>query len=495
MFGDRFVRVAHQGLVVMLVVMSMVALTAQTVVDPRYVEFNASPDHDAFASDGTTPLVSGYSLSIYLQGSSVAFATVNVGKPTPGTGGIIRVDFLSLLTAIPTPGLAFEARVAAVGPGGSTASPLSNTFSYTAPCAPSISPTTQSILQSATSGTVFVTAGTGCAWSAASGAAWISLSGSTNGTGNGTVAYSISANSSTAQRVGTITIGGNSFTITQAGTTSACSYSLASTSQSVTAGAATGSTSVTAPTGCTWSSTSNASWIALTSGATGSGNGSVNFSVAANTAATPRTGTLTIAGQTYTVAQAALGCTYTLSPTSRSVSSSASTSTATLSAPTGCTWTATSNATSWLTVTGGATGNGNGVVTFNAAANSSTQARAGTLTIGGQTLTVSQASGSCAYAISPASRTMPPTAGTATLTVTTATSCPWSASVSASWVTVSESGPGSKTVTYSVSANSKTNQRTATITIGGQVHTITQSAGTRPVPPGRLRIVTATGGA
>ena len=40
-------------------------------------------------------------------------------------------------------------------------------------------------------------------------------------------------------------------------------------------------------------------------GATGSGSGTVSFSVAANNSTTARTGTLTIAGQTYTVEQSA----------------------------------------------------------------------------------------------------------------------------------------------------------------------------------------------
>jgi hypothetical protein len=56
----------------------------------------------------------------------------------------------------------------------------------------------------------------------------------------------------------------------------------------------------------------------------------------------------------------------------------------------GCTWTATSNA-SWITVTGGALGNGNGVVTYAVAQYSGKpKRRSGTLTVAGQTLTVTQ---------------------------------------------------------------------------------------------------------
>ena len=56
---------------------------------------------------------------------------------------------------------------------------------------------------------------------------------------------------------------------------------------------------------CSWTAASNAAWITVTSGATGNGNGSVAFAVAANLGAS-RTGTLTIAGQAFTVTQAAV---------------------------------------------------------------------------------------------------------------------------------------------------------------------------------------------
>ena len=100
--------------------------------------------------------------------------------------------------------------------------------------------------------------------------------------------------------------------------------------------------------------TSNASWISITSGASGSGNGSVGFSVTANTGAA-RTGTLTIAGQTFTVNQARGGARVrtAIAPTSQSVAATAGAgSPVAVSTSSGCTWTATSNA-SWITITSG----------------------------------------------------------------------------------------------------------------------------------------------
>jgi fibronectin type 3 domain-containing protein len=84
-----------------------------------------------------------------------------------------------------------------------------------------------------------------------------------------------------------------------------CTYAISPSSASYSSSGGTGSISVTAPSGCAWTATSNNGWITITSGASGSGNGSVGYSVAANTATSARAGTITAAGQTFTVNQAA----------------------------------------------------------------------------------------------------------------------------------------------------------------------------------------------
>jgi Zn-dependent metalloprotease len=83
-----------------------------------------------------------------------------------------------------------------------------------------------------------------------------------------------------------------------------CSYSISPTSAAASASGGTGSVSVTATAGCSWTAASNSSFLTVTGGSSGTGNGTVNYSVAANTGTTSRTGTLTIAGQTFTVTQA-----------------------------------------------------------------------------------------------------------------------------------------------------------------------------------------------
>ncbi|HEV8617482.1 MAG TPA: pre-peptidase C-terminal domain-containing protein [Methylomirabilota bacterium] len=85
------------------------------------------------------------------------------------------------------------------------------------------------------------------------------------------------------------------------------------TSRSATAAGGANTVGVTAVTGCAWTATSNVAWITITSGASGTGNGTVGYTVATNTGAA-RTGTATIAGRTFTVNQGAAACNTTSAP-------------------------------------------------------------------------------------------------------------------------------------------------------------------------------------
>jgi hypothetical protein len=102
-----------------------------------------------------------------------------------------------------------------------------------------------------------------------------------------------------------------------------------------------------------------------------------------------RNGTLTVAGKTYTVTQNN-GCAYSINPTSRSHTAAAGTGTVGVTTAAGCAWTAASNATTWLTVTAGASGNGGGTVTYSFTGNTTASQRTGTLTIAGQAFSVTQ---------------------------------------------------------------------------------------------------------
>ncbi len=87
-----------------------------------------------------------------------------------------------------------------------------------------------------------------------------------------------------------------------------CDVSVAPVNHAFPAGGGSGVVSVNATAGCAWTAVSNAAWITVTSGASGSGNGTVRFAVAdyapESQDAAVRRGTLSIAGHTVTVVQA-----------------------------------------------------------------------------------------------------------------------------------------------------------------------------------------------
>jgi hypothetical protein len=87
------------------------------------------------------------------------------------------------------------------------------------------------------------------------------------------------------------------------GVSAGCSFALSDIAISAAATGSNASVQVFSPPGCAWTATSNESWITMTAGGTGSGNGLVQFSVAPNVSCL-RAGLLTVAGQTFTVKQA-----------------------------------------------------------------------------------------------------------------------------------------------------------------------------------------------
>ncbi len=90
-----------------------------------------------------------------------------------------------------------------------------------------------------------------------------------------------------------------------ASTAPQCSYSISPTQATFTKAGGNGSINVTAGSGCAWTATRNRSWIAITGGASGIGDGTVTYSVASKTGTDGRTGAITVAGKTFNIRQTA----------------------------------------------------------------------------------------------------------------------------------------------------------------------------------------------
>ena len=255
-----------------------------------------------------------------------------------------------------------------------------------------------------------------------------------------------------------------------------CTYSIGPASASAPATGTTGTIAVTTQAGCAWSASSGSGALTFQNATGRTGPGSAAFTVAVNTSTTARTLTATVAGQTFTVSQAAASCTYSINPTAINVFDPAASGTIVVTTQAGCAWAATS-ASSFLTFQNGTGRTGSGSLTFAVTANTGTIARTGTGTVAGQPFSVSQAAPTqaCTYAISPGSATAPAAGLSGTITVTTQPACAWSATTTSTFITfLNGTGrSGSGTVSYVVTANSS-GFRSAAATVAGKPFSLSQ---------------------
>jgi hypothetical protein len=384
--------------------------------------------------------------------STMSWLTILSGASGTGEG---TVRFAAARNSGPS-------RSAAITAGG-------RTFTVTQGNGCSISLRTSSfnVAASGGSGSVEVSAGGGCGWTATSNAGWMSITSGANGTGNGSVGFTVAANNG-PDRQGTLSIGGRTFTVSQAEN---CSFSISPGQVSVPAAAGTTNVNVTSPGGCGWTASSAAAWLGISSGASGTGNGTVKISIQENTAG-PRSGTATIAGHTFTVSQDT-GCSFVVSPENITSAAGGGGARVEVGAAASCAWTAASNA-AWIVIVGTAGGTGNGAIDLTFAANTGS-ARTGMVTVAGRTVSVAQESG-CTFTINPTSQTMPAAGGVGIVSVGTSGGCTWTAVSGVPWITITDGGSGSggRNVQFAVEPNATGAARSGTLIIAGVTFTLNQ---------------------
>ena len=149
-------------------------------------------------------------------------------------------------------------------------------------CAMTLSPPAATMVVAG--GTSAFTVQTGCTWVAQSQSSWITLASTATYTGTGGVNYTAPANPCVASRTGFISVYSQPvqvFTLTQSGSDSNLTVTPASLNPPV-AGTA-GAFSVLTGPGCGWTAYSDVNFIHFTSPSTGSGVGSLGYSIDANT--------------------------------------------------------------------------------------------------------------------------------------------------------------------------------------------------------------------
>jgi hypothetical protein len=339
-------------------------------------------------------------------------------------------------------------------------------------------------------GSLTVTTPPECVWDAATTTDWISALSPVSGQGSATVSFRVAANESASSRDGAIVVNGEEARVSQR---APCRYVVSPSTFGTGANGGSGTLSVATSSECAWTASRDVTWIAFTSSPTGSGNGTVSFSVAPSREDL-RSASIVVADQRVVVTQASgappppspppppppapspspspsPACTYSLARGADFVrvgdgSSSVNVSTTTST----CVWTAVSNA-AWIVVASGASGVGNGSVEYRYTGNTG-GLRSGTLTIAGLTFTVTQAG--CEYSLSRTTDFVGASDGVGSVNVSTTSTCTWTAASNASWITVAPGvRTGSSSVEYHHTANPGA-QRAGTITIAGLTFTVTQ---------------------
>ncbi len=344
-------------------------------------------------------------------------------------------------------------------------------------CGLTLSATSAPATASGGAASVAVTGAASCSGSVVGNAAWISVPAGANVSGGGTVNYTVAASALANQRTGTLGIGGATFTVTQAGATPV--YTLTPATYSASAASGVGNVALTVNTqDATWRAASNQPWLSIYSGGAGTGNATIYYSFSPNTGAQVRTAAITVGDATHTVTQAASGASFTLAPASASVGASAASGTVNLTTtPANAAWSASSNQT-WLTITSGASGNGDAAIGYSATANSSVKPRVATIAAGNAAFTLTQAGMTASYSLTPVSASLGVGSGSGTVALTaTPADATWTATSTQTWLTITSptSGTGSANIAYAVSTNGNAQPRSAVITVNTATFTVTQA--------------------
>ncbi len=179
-----------------------------------------------------------------------------------------------------------------------TFTPVSSSCAYT------LSKTSTTLTAKGGKMTVSVKAkGTDCDWTASTTNSWITITSGSSGTGSGKVEFTVPGNTNTTALSGAITIAGETYAVNQ--DAGGCTFKLSPKDGKLKDTGGTATIKVTPNlSDCDWTAVSNDSFITITSGASGTGKGTVTYSVPANATSNVLTGTVAVAGQTFTVIQA-----------------------------------------------------------------------------------------------------------------------------------------------------------------------------------------------
>ena len=301
---------------------------------------------------------------------------------------------------------------------------------------------------------------------------WVKQTDKANSGNVDTYTFTAEANTSTEAREGVIVFCNDNnecvpVTVKQAGANATLSVSPAE----LTFTANTESKSLDVTSNTAWTAASGASWAKLNK-TNGSGNAQIAVTAEENTAITQRSATITIktadgkASATVKVTQSAANVIFSVDKNEHSVAAAGGDFSVKVTHNIGY---KINSQPDWVKQTGKASSGNVDTYTFNAEANTSTEAREGVIVFCNDNnecvpVTVKQAGANATLSVSPASMTFTAKSESKTFTVTSNTD--WTMTSDAAWVKLSATdGSGNAQVTVTAEENTATKQRIATITL------------------------------
>lgn len=353
-----------------------------------------------------------------------------------------------------------------------------------APCSYVLTPSVINIGPDSGSRTITITTQDTCNWSASESSNWINFSSTSSGTGSSTLQISYLENPSSTNRTASISIEGQSVSVTQSGLN--CTYNI--NPQSINVASAGDSTIVdidTNSSSCAWSVSENLSWV-NTSTQSGSGDASITVTIDENTSSSSRNSSITIAGNNFSISQQGTSCTYSINPQSTNVSSAGGTTIVNIDASSStCLWNVNDNL-SWAS-TSSQSGTGDASITVTVDENTSITSRSGNITIAGKIFSISQQATECSYTLTPTGNSHSYNLESGSFSVIAPQGCNWTSSENYSWITLTSgfTGNGNGTIKYSVSSNNgnDTLSRKGGISVENQFFSIIQQGTKRVILP------------
>ncbi len=243
-----------------------------------------------------------------------------------------------------------------------------------------------------------------------------------------------------------------------------CTYTVTLATSAFGGGGGTSEASVKAPAGCGWTAVSRADWITIRSGANGSSDGTVSFSVAPFDGAEPRAAALVIAQQTLSVTQNL--CDARPKPEALNFADSGGQADMDIEVDAGCRWTAEPGA-AWVAVAP-ASGVGPARVTVRIEENRESE-REAVLRVNSRPVTIRQGAEPCGFEVTLTPASFLISGGQGRLGVRTRRGCAWQADTGGTgWLTFpgSASGNGLGEIAVEVAPNAEVTDRRATIRVG-----------------------------